>query len=548
MANDLFDNTDSPDIAVPTWPWSLGGNAGDQVPAPPAVSPGAFQPPQAAPLQQRPTPQPPSTSRNPQADLVRSILLPILLKSSGPAAVTSFLQEHARLQGAYGQQQQTAFENQRQLNADQQKQDADQRQQQHEIAQETFQQGQLTNAADKERQGAIRDILKSIQADPDPATAWKLARPQLESLQVRPSVLNGIEQQIPALSAPSRLQKMWAVKEIEKQQKQYGDNWMEPANQFMYEAPGVPQVPNPQTGAMEPGRVPLTDVLRMAGQSLPNGQALIPKVEKTPPLDSTQLKEVQLPNGKRGWATFDPKTKTFVPVDTPMSPPPSAASVQITAGALSGPALDQATQKYLDTGQLPPGYGAAGVSRQTAVMNNAALVDPTAGLARNAAKFKADQANLVNLQRTEGTLSAFETTAGKNLDQFLTLAKDIPDTGVPWLNTPVRQLTQQVVGRANMAAINAARDVALREIARVTSDPKLSGALTDAARQEVSSLSPQNATLPQIRAVANVLKQDMANVHAGLNAQIQQVRQGIGSKPATGSENAVTSDPLGLFK
>ncbi len=227
---------------------------------------------------------------------------------------------------------------------------------------------------------------------------------------------------------------------------------------------------------------------------------------------------------------------------------PSAATVAITGSTLSQDALDAAAHKYLDSGVLPPGFGTAGVMQKTAIQNRAAQIDPTAALARNSAIYKADVANLTNLEKTEGTLSAFENTAGKNLDQFMKLAETIPDTGMPWLNTPVRLLTQQVVGQTNMAAINAARDVGLREIARVTNDPKLSGALTDSARREVFGLSPKDATLPQIKAVVKVLRQDMANVHSGLTDKIETVKGGIGGNPytATAPASATTPDLSGL--
>lgn len=262
-----------------------------------------------------------------------------------------------------------------------------------------------------------------------------------------------------------------------------------------------------------------------------------------PPVQKSLQRASVLLDGKAAEILTDPdpaaKVRAFDLNGTPITdaanrikPIPSSATVSIEASKLSDVALDQAARKYLSTGELPPGYGTAGVMQKTAIQNRAAQLDPNAALARNSATFKADSANLTNLQKTEGTLSAFEATAGKNLDQFLELAKNIPDTGVPWLNMPVRMLTANLVGSQNMAAINAARDVALREIARVTNDPKLSGALTDSARAEVLGLSPQNATLPQIRAVAKVLKQDMANVHSGLREQIDSVKSGIAQNPS----------------
>jgi hypothetical protein len=117
-------------------------------------------------------------------------------------------------------------------------------------------------------------------------------------------------------------------------------------------------------------------------------------------------------------------------------------------------------------------------------------------------------------------------------------------------------LTKEIVGSDNMAAATAARDVALREIARVTNDPNLSGVLSDSARQEVSALSPQNATLAQIKAVAKVLRQDMANVHGSLTDQIGDIQKRIAAPPggaATAGPSAGPTlgapkkDPLGLF-
>jgi hypothetical protein len=257
-------------------------------------------------------------------------------------------------------------------------------------------------------------------------------------------------------------------------------------------------------------------------------------------------------DGKPSKVFVDPKTRTVTTLDGKtvdnagqrIKPIPPANTIINPALVPTGDALDMAAKRYLATGDLPSmGMGQAGVAARVAVMNKAATIDPQASLAANKAVYKADTTNLSNLQKTEGTLSAFENTAGKNLDQFMALANKIPDTGVPWLNTPVRLLNQNAVGSENMAAITAARDVALREIARVTSDPKLSGALTDSARQEVASLSPQNATLPQIKAVVKVLKQDMANVHLGLNQQIDTVKSGLGANPAAPSTQTPAQGP-----
>lgn len=198
-------------------------------------------------------------------------------------------------------------------------------------------------------------------------------------------------------------------------------------------------------------------------------------------------------------------------------------------GGLSSTALDQAATRYNQTGVLPSmGMGAAGAASRKAIMNRAAEMFPEGSITANSAEYKANQASYTNVTKTLDTLSAFESSGLKNLKQFTDLASKLPDTGVPWLNTPVRNLDKNLVGAEYMPAIEAARSVALREIARVTNDPKLSGALTDTARKEVSDLSPTSATLPQIKHVVEVLTADMANVHSGLAEQKADIEKRLG--------------------
>lgn len=200
--------------------------------------------------------------------------------------------------------------------------------------------------------------------------------------------------------------------------------------------------------------------------------------------------------------------------------------------------LDAAASMFAKTGQLPA-LGMGDKTTRKQIINRAAALMPGLDIAASKADYTANASSLQNVTRTLDTLTAFENTAGKNLDQFLALAAKIPDKGSPWINAPLRTLNKQVVGDANQAAFEAARDVALREIARVTNDPKLSGVLSDSARQEVSGLSPKDATFAQIKAVAQTLKQDMANVHSSLSDQqsaIQSRIKGSGGKTPTAEE------------
>lgn len=210
------------------------------------------------------------------------------------------------------------------------------------------------------------------------------------------------------------------------------------------------------------------------------------------------------------------------------------AQINVQAGLLTPQAKDMAAENYFQTGQLPAGMRSPGAI--SSIINRAGELHPGENLSGNKAAFEANKKSYDNVTGTLDTLSAFEQSGLKNLKQFTDLADKLPDTGVPWLTTPVRKLDANVVGAKYLPAIEAARSVALREIARVTNDPKLSGSLTDSARQEVSSFSPENATLPQIKEVVHVLQNDMANVHSSLAAQKADIGTRLGIK--AGATNA----------
>lgn len=144
------------------------------------------------------------------------------------------------------------------------------------------------------------------------------------------------------------------------------------------------------------------------------------------------------------------------------------------------------------------------------------------------AAYAGDKESLKKFQAQRDQIVSFEQTAQKNLDLFIGAASKIPDTGLPWLNMPIRMLDQKLVGSANMAAVNAARQVANNEIAKVTSGGGLGGVVSDSARHEVESYNPKDATFAQTLAVAKMLKQDMANRHQSMDASLSDIKQRIG--------------------
>lgn len=180
--------------------------------------------------------------------------------------------------------------------------------------------------------------------------------------------------------------------------------------------------------------------------------------------------------------------------------------------------LDAAAMMFAKTGQLPA-LGMGDKTTRKQIINRAAVMVPGLDVASAKADFEANKKSLDNISGTLDTLESFSKASSKNLDQFVGLASKLPDSGVPWANTPLRYVTDKMAGGEYMPAINAARAVATREIARITSDPKLRGVLSDSARQEVDSLIPADITFNQLKRVVPVLLRDMANVHDSLSEQ-----------------------------
>jgi len=121
----------------------------------------------------------------------------------------------------------------------------------------------------------------------------------------------------------------------------------------------------------------------------------------------------------------------------------------------------------------------------------------------------------------------------QNIDLFLDTAGKVVDTGSPLANTFIRAASGKLLGSPNQAQYDAARQVAVNEIAKITSNPNLSGTLSDSARHEVDAFNPANATLKQTVAVMRLLKTDMANRTKALDEQIATIKGRMGGKTSS---------------
>jgi hypothetical protein len=189
------------------------------------------------------------------------------------------------------------------------------------------------------------------------------------------------------------------------------------------------------------------------------------------------------------------------------------------------------------------GMGRAAAGLRSQIINRAAEAYPDVQFATNRAAFQANSQSLKQAQTRMDQVTAAENTAGKNLDVFLDTAKKAVDFGAPWVNKPLRDISQQGLGSADLAAYNAARQTAVNEISKVLNNAGGSAAVSDSARHEVEGLIGPNASLTQVYAAAKVLRQDMKNRHDSYQQQIDAINHRIGG--ATGGSGAGTSGATG---
>ncbi len=220
----------------------------------------------------------------------------------------------------------------------------------------------------------------------------------------------------------------------------------------------------------------------------------------------------------------------------------NVAGETLAGGAQVTPdAVDLAARNYLTTGAMPP-LGMGDKTTRQKILNKAGELQVgglgNGSIAANKAIYGGDSSSLKKLQNQRDTIGAFEETAGKNIDLFLDAAGKVVDTGSPLANTPARLVSGKMIGSPDQASYEAARQVAINEVAKITSNPTLSGQLSDSARKEVEAFNPANATLAQSVAVMRTLKKDMGNRTSSLDDQIGLIRGRLG---ATNGTTAKTS-------
>jgi hypothetical protein len=210
---------------------------------------------------------------------------------------------------------------------------------------------------------------------------------------------------------------------------------------------------------------------------------------------------------------------------------------------LSPEALEQAAIRFAKTGVLmSTGMGKHANAQKTKIVNRAAELYGTLDLADQQAAYTANVQALKTLTTDASKMKAFKDTAVANAKVFLEQAKKIQDTGSPYLNKPIREMDEKLLGSPQMAAFNTARQTVVPEFARILQSYGGTGVLTDTARKEIDTILSPTATLPQIVSSLNVLTQDIENREKGMNDTIEAIQKRIRTKPGETSMSSSSGD------
>jgi hypothetical protein len=227
------------------------------------------------------------------------------------------------------------------------------------------------------------------------------------------------------------------------------------------------------------------------------------------------------------------------PVDTSQ-----LKEINPTSSKLTPEAAEMAAYGYLASEKLPAlGMGASG--DRIAILNAAAkLGGPNASPTLNAALNKADTAALVQNQKTVSAISAYKNTAKRNIEVLKDKAGKVIDAGFPLANAPFRSLADKM-GNRGVAEFEAARRALVPEIARILTQPNLTGVLSVEAQKEADKLINDAITWDQLLGVIDVLEKDMDNRTKELDIEndILSSRIGRRGRPADKAATDTAREP-----
>lgn len=200
------------------------------------------------------------------------------------------------------------------------------------------------------------------------------------------------------------------------------------------------------------------------------------------------------------------------------------------------PAGEEARARAIADGRAPvPSREAQRAPEIRRIINRAYEINPdldaavyhgnvAAERSRASAEPRALSYTLNRLTAQDSAVTAFENTALKNGQILLTLAEKVDKTGVPVIERWIRAGRASIAGDPDVTNFNAQIQLFGNEVAKILTNPNLTGVLTDTARKEVENFLPAGASLKQIKAIVPLLARDFKNRSGAIRDEIKDVQ------------------------
>jgi hypothetical protein len=181
-----------------------------------------------------------------------------------------------------------------------------------------------------------------------------------------------------------------------------------------------------------------------------------------------------------------------------------------------------------------------------AINNMATKIARDAGMTNNeVAQFRnrvaAEARSTKLLVETKNAVESFETLARANGQRLLELVKDVNVTGIPAFEGVARAIKNKL-GDEDAAEFMSVLNVYQTEMARIVTQPRLVGQLSDSAREEMQRVVDGKATPAQMFRVVKRLEVEMDIRKQGLDDQLARSANQL-SIPASAPPTPVTPTP-----
>ena len=211
--------------------------------------------------------------------------------------------------------------------------------------------------------------------------------------------------------------------------------------------------------------------------------------------------------------------------------------------------LNYQADLYNKTGQIPSyGFGKDATAIRSAITKRAADRAQSGGqtpgdLVANRADIKSLGQTLSVLQKQKAAVDAFENTAIANGKVLEKLADKVDSSGSPVVLRWLRAGQREIAGDADVNNFHAQMQLYRNEVAKIMTNPNMTGVLTDTARREGEQFLSGDISASMLHSLIPLLNADMGRRKASIDNEIQSVKEQMGASPKAGGGAAAPAAP-----